>query len=156
MRRYILWGIFISYVLIGLKIILFKYSLDTMHIMFVGSLDERISLSNFVPFSTIAGYATGNPTWQIALENIFGNILIFLPLGVLLPLLRKSFYSLWRIVLLTFLISLSLECVQLFFAIGSFDVDDVILNTLGALIGYVCLRLWLIVIAALQSTSNQA
>ena len=69
-----------------------------------------------------------------ALSNLLGNIAIFIPMGVYLPLLirRKSIFVNTVCVAL---ISTVVEVLQYIFAVGSADIDDVILNTVGGLIG---------------------
>ena len=67
--------------------------------------------------------------------NLFGNILIFVPFGFFLPMgsRRRSFLgTTWN----SFLLSLGVEVFQLFTKVGSFDVDDLLLNTLGGILGY--------------------
>ncbi len=79
------------------------------------------------------------------LRNTLGNVVLFLPLGILLPLLFRRFRSLLRVVLLAAFLSLSIETIQFFSAfIGNFravDIDDVLLNTFGAFVGFVIFRL---------------
>lgn len=74
------------------------------------------------------------------LENILGNLFLLMPLGMLLPILCKEFRSFKQMTSLAFFCSLSIEIIQFFSTfIGSFrtcDIDDVILNTIGAAIGY--------------------
>ena len=67
--------------------------------------------------------------------NLAGNVLIFAPLGVLPPLLWKRWRHLWTTVPLSAGASCLIEFLQLFLG-RSVDVDDVILNTLGGLLGY--------------------
>ena len=78
------------------------------------------------------------------LKNTLGNIALFLPFGFLLPLLFKSCGSLRRVMLVGFCLSLSIETIQFFSRfIGSLravDIDDVLLNTLGACLGFVIYR----------------
>lgn len=68
--------------------------------------------------------------------NLLGNILIFLPFGFFMPMASKkrnfyitSFYSLT--------LSLTIEISQLLLMVGSFDVDDLLLNTIGGMLGYI-------------------
>lgn len=68
--------------------------------------------------------------------NIFGNILAFSPLGFMLSLLKENYGKLISIFLISFGFSLSIEILQLIFKVGIFDVDDIFLNTLGGLLGY--------------------
>lgn len=70
-------------------------------------------------------------------ENIIGNILLFAPLGFFLPLLLNKFRKFKKTVLAGFLVSLLIECSQLFL-IRATDIDDLILNTLGVMLGYLC------------------
>ncbi|QKJ31653.1 VanZ family protein [Mucilaginibacter mali] len=75
-----------------------------------------------------------------ALENIVGNVILFLPLGICLPMLWPQYFNFKRVLLTAFLFSLTIELTQLFsrqFGIyRSVDVDDVILNTCGAILGF--------------------
>jgi len=79
------------------------------------------------------------------LRNTLGNVVLFLPLGILLPLLFPAFRSLGRVAVLAAFLSLSIETIQFFSAfIGNFrsvDIDDVLLNTVGACVGFVVYRL---------------
>lgn len=78
---------------------------------------------------------------QIGLEkflvNILGNIFAFAPFGFLLPLLNKSYRSFFLITMLSLIFSLAVETIQLIFRVGIFDVDDLLLNTIGGIIGYI-------------------
>ena len=69
--------------------------------------------------------------------NLFGNVICFIPFGLLMPIIYKAFRNFIVVTLLTFSFSLTIEVIQLFYRIGSFDVDDLLLNTIGGVIGYV-------------------
>ena len=73
---------------------------------------------------------------QYVALNLFGNILIFIPFGAILPVLLRSVRHAGRMFVLSILMSLLIESLQLVFGVGSFDVDDIILNTSGGMIGY--------------------
>lgn len=64
------------------------------------------------------------------------NIAMFVPFGFLLPLWSEKLQSFWRVLTISFLFTLFIEGVQYFTGLGIFEVDDLINNTLGALIGY--------------------
>lgn len=68
--------------------------------------------------------------------NIFGNVLCFVPFGAIFPVLNRKTRHFVVIVLLSFQFSLIVECIQLISKVGSFDVDDLLLNTIGGMIGY--------------------
>ncbi len=69
--------------------------------------------------------------------NILGNILAFAPFGFLLPLLNKRYRGFLKIIFLSLLFSLTIETIQLYLKVGIFDVDDLLLNTVGGLLGYI-------------------
>lgn len=80
------------------------------------------------------------------LRNTLGNVALFLPLGILLPLTFDRFDSLKRVLAIAFCVSLSIETIQFFSRfIGSaraVDIDDVLLNTLGACLGFLLFRIF--------------
>ncbi len=68
--------------------------------------------------------------------NLFGNVLIFVPFGFFEAMASRS-RSFWTIMLDGFLVSLLVEVFQFVAKVGRFDVDDLILNTSGVVIGYI-------------------
>lgn len=74
--------------------------------------------------------------WPVFL-NIGGNILAFVPFGYFLPSLSTHRLKFISVTLLAFELSLCIELVQLLSKVGSLDVDDMILNTLGGVAGYI-------------------
>lgn len=89
------------------------------------------------PFETINEYSTKVITFNKleAFENIVGNIVLFIPYGFLGILYRKLNHFKW--LFLTFFITINIiEFSQYYFKRGFADIDDVILNTLGAIIGF--------------------
>lgn len=73
---------------------------------------------------------------RIAIRNLLGNVLLFIPLGYFLPRLFPSIRRLWRTVLSVVLIISTIELLQALLMVGACDIDDLILNTLGATLGY--------------------
>ena len=71
------------------------------------------------------------------LTNIFGNVIGFIPFGFILPVIGRRWRSGVLIILSGFGLSLCVETIQLITKVGCFDVDDMILNTAGAAVGYV-------------------
>ena len=69
-------------------------------------------------------------------ESVVLNFLMLVPLGYLVPLIMPTNLTWCKVVLIGFGLSLIIETSQLVFHRGWFDVDDIVLNTLGALIGY--------------------
>ncbi len=70
--------------------------------------------------------------------NLAGNIVAFAPFGFFLPVLWKKGRNIFRCVLVSALFSLAVETVQLFTKVGAFDVDDIFLNAIGGLVGWLC------------------
>lgn len=75
------------------------------------------------------------------LLNIVGNVAGFLPFGFILPIISRRGKKWYNTIMLSFLFSLCIETAQLVFKVGSFDVDDMFLNTLGGVLGYVSCRI---------------
>ncbi len=68
--------------------------------------------------------------------NLAGNVLVFMPFGLLLPIMSKKLKGFFRVVLLGFILSLAVESIPLATGTGCFDVDDLLLNTIGAALGF--------------------
>ncbi len=76
--------------------------------------------------------------WYAVFTNLFGNVLIFVPFGFFLPMASKYKYrSFFSAIFYSFALSLCVETFQLLAKVGSFDVDDMMLNTLGGALGYI-------------------
>jgi len=70
-----------------------------------------------------------------AFLNIGGNILLFVPFGMLAPFLLNGKYKALKTIFGGFVLSVIFESIQLYTGCGQFDVDDIMLNTTGAIIG---------------------
>ena len=111
---------------------------------FRGSVQELIERStaeplgrnyNLVPFATLRiQLRYWHATW--ARFNLLGNTLPFMPFGFLLPLSYRKKCSLWKVLLLGLLFVLFAEAVQFYTNLGSFDVDDIMLNMAAIFLGY--------------------
>lgn len=105
------------------------------------------SMVNFRPFATIWRYLRALRRGVIlltAMANLLGNLALFMPMGVLLPLLFPAMRRFWRFLLVMLGLLLLVEATQLVLRCGSCDVDDVLLNLLGAVAGYVAIRIPLV------------
>lgn len=105
---------------------------------FVGNFKDRISSGawgvNLVPFRTIRNYVKYSGFLHTMI-NIFGNIIIFVPFGILLAEIFPKTRNILKILGITFATSFFVEFIQ-FFIGRSVDIDDLILNLLGSVIGY--------------------
>lgn len=68
--------------------------------------------------------------------NLVGNVAAFVPFGFFLPVISHKCRSFFYMIFFSFEFSLIVETIQLVSKVGSFDVDDMILNTIGGAIGY--------------------
>ncbi|MFF8835105.1 VanZ family protein [Streptomyces sp. NPDC015130] len=92
--------------------------------------------SNLTPGRSIEAYL-GRPAFVDTVKQLGGNILLGVPFGILLPLLSRRARGFLRVALLTAATMLLVELVQGALVTGrAFDIDDVLLNTTGALLGY--------------------
>ena len=95
------------------------------------------------PFYTIRNYmwvlmhSTNGDLVRHCAINLIGNIILFIPGGFLLPKIFPRLRSFWRFLFLAFGLLLLIESAQLFSLRGRLDVDDLILNLLGLLLGYI-------------------
>ena len=102
---------------------------------------------NLIPFVEIRRFWKYREQlgWLAVFSNLLGNVLGFIPFGLILPVIHRGMRSGFLIVLSGFGLSLCVETIQLVTMVGCFDVDDLILNTFGAAVGYmvfaVCDRL---------------
>lgn len=132
----IVWLLFFLYILLCFKVILFKYT--SIEDMIKGNISDFRSL-NLVPFVTFCNFyqiAKVQGAYLWAFSNIFGNILIFIPLGYCSALLIKRLRSFKRILIFTGIISIFIEAIQYIFCLGATDIDDLICNLMGGLLGY--------------------
>ena len=87
---------------------------------------------NLIPFVNLLDYESKSDL----LLNIIGNFAMFIPTGIMTPLIYPRLKSFQKTVLTGAGISLAIELIQLPFAVRASDVDDLILNTLGCITGY--------------------
>ncbi|XRG78538.1 VanZ family protein [Rossellomorea sp. GAMAL-10_SWC] len=144
--KIILLLLFCFYLMILTERILFKYlpvQQFISHFEINFARDDWWRSNNFIPFKTIIFYLfLADINFDIRISNLAGNIIGFMPFGFLLPLIVKKYDNLKSILKATFILSLTYELLQLLlFQLGSFDVDDLILNTLGGGLGYLVLKI---------------
>ena len=73
--------------------------------------------------------------------NLVGNVVGFMPFGFFLPVVSRRGRKWYNASLLGFLLSLCIETIQLVFKVGSFDVDDLFLNTIGGILGFLLYKI---------------
>ncbi|HCM91750.1 MAG TPA: hypothetical protein DIS78_04195 [Lachnospiraceae bacterium] len=121
------WQMVLSICLFGVLCLYLSYLISlTLSGRDAGSRTNKVNLEIFGTWSP------GGSISAHALENIF----LFIPFGLLVPLTGRFFKRWWNLVLMAFLTSLFIETMQLATARGFFEIDDIILNTFGAMVGY--------------------
>lgn len=134
-RNGVLWAVAAAYCVFVLWMVLRPESLFRPDFM------PRRSIE-IAPFDTISGYLGG--TYHVSLSvvvfNLLGNIVVFMPLGLYACLLFKD-KRVMPNTLRVFLCSLFIEVAQFALGVGVSDVDDLLLNTVGGLLGALTYKL---------------
>lgn len=137
--------IFFVYLLLVIKVIIFKYPYSQLKAIAdtweKGVILEGLDTANFTLFKTIRMYIDYSYMLN-SFENLVGNVVVFIPFGFLLPYVLKRGRNFFVMLFNAFLFVLGIEIFQLFSAFGAFDVDDILLNCLGAVIGYFGYLIW--------------
>ncbi|MBM7692711.1 glycopeptide antibiotics resistance protein [Peribacillus deserti] len=115
------------------------------YLLFFSQYRQRVQGTldyNLVPFRSISRDVDAIDGIHIGLltNNLFGNILAFVPFGLLVPLIWRKINNWKHLFLFSILTTLSVEILQLLFKVGVFDIDDMILNVIGSMIGFLFLK----------------
>lgn len=146
LRKHVLSFLFFIYCVAVISVTLFPLPVQKSVIEIRRSPNYPNREHNFMPIADLLKIVK-LADFRTATKIIGGNILLFIPLGLLLPVLTSKLNSLKAIILCGFLGSCIIEGLQLLiscllgFNYRSVDVDDIILNTFGAVIGFWLLRL---------------
>lgn len=124
------------------------YLLALTYFMFFSDFYGRTQASeeylyNLQPFKEIIRFLKYYKTIGVTrmLLNLVGNVIGFLPFGFFVPMLFYRARKWYVVLLFSMELSILIEVLQIINKVGSCDVDDVILNTLGGLLGYFCYAL---------------
>lgn len=134
----IIWWI---YIIVLFLLVVIKFYGSTSAII---SRIENNSLSgainyNLIPFRSISlQLAHISQGW--ARYNLLGNIVPFMPFGFLLPIVFDKINTFWKVIGVGFAVDFCIEVFQYITKIGSFDVDDIILNMSGIILGYLLMK----------------
>ena len=135
-KRLISTCILIAYSATLIKVMVFKdlplIRIGSLIINFGGTQEGP---ANLVPFKTILPYLLGEKGFMIACINLFGNIILLVPIGFLVPSIYRN--MIWKKTLAVAIATgFAIEGMQVLFRVGIFDVDDITLNALGVMVGY--------------------
>jgi glycopeptide antibiotics resistance protein len=112
---------------------------------------QLFSNMHFVPFGTIRAQLASGLVYSEA-RQLIGNVVLFVPLGFLLPAAARACRRLWVTLVVAAGMSVLVETMQAILPEHATDVDDVILNTSGAAVGY--LAFWIFARTARQRTAR--
>ena len=130
----IIWWVYIALLFIFV-VIKFKGSFYELSDR-INSYSMQGSINyNLIPFRSMSTQITRITQWW-ALKNLLGNIIPFIPFGFLLPITYKKFSSAIKALSTGLASILLIEIFQFFTKLGNFDVDDIILNMIGIVCGY--------------------
>lgn len=127
----------------GAWILFLMYLGALIYIMFLAERYGRLQGSdvvryNLMPMKEIRRFLSNRAILgsRAVFLNVAGNVLAFCPFGAILPVMFRRIRSLGHVTVLTAVFSICIETVQLYTRAGVFDVDDIILNTLGGMAGF--------------------
>lgn len=89
---------------------------------------------SLIPFNTISLYFSGNASFKSIIYNIFGNIIMLVPLSFLLMIKNKKYKNIFSQTLIILPLIIIIEVLQAYTHVGVFDIDDILLNYFGTII----------------------
>lgn len=100
---------------------------------------SKIIKYNLIPFKTIVSYIIGfnHYPFNVWFFNLFGNVMAFIPLGFFVPIIFHKVKKIKHIIIIAIILSSIIEILQFITKLGSLDIDDIILNAIGAVLGYI-------------------
>ena len=116
----------------GNKVLIFDQKFLDYYLKYYVNLHPFKMISDF-----IKAYLNGNLSLKYLLTNIIGNLVMFIPFAFFLPRLFKKQKKFWIFFISVSLIIISIELLQLITFSGTCDIDDYILNIVGASIGFI-------------------
>ena len=132
-------ALFVLYVLAMAYLLFLQRSRIVIYSDYWDNVKANINLCPFETVRQLAGILSMSESQYLirfAFINIAGNIVMFLPLGIFLPSLWKAQRKFWVFLLTVLGTILLIEVIQTLTLLGIGDVDDVILNSIGALLGF--------------------
>jgi len=125
------------------KMIIHQELMNLMFIVYLFLLFQLVTTTdfesfsnNFIPFKEIMRYKLDSSLFY---RNVIGNIILFVPFGYLVSYYLKN-TKYYIALILTFITSISTEIIQMYIG-RSFDIDDIILNIVGGILGYIIFRI---------------
>ncbi|WP_052000893.1 VanZ family protein [Gracilibacillus boraciitolerans] len=101
---------------------------------------------NLIPLSTTIEYLKNINHYELDtwFMFIFGNIIAFIPIGILAPITFRKVKGYMHVLYITLLISISIELIQYISLMGVLDIDDVLKSVIGSTIGFYGAKIFII------------
>jgi glycopeptide antibiotics resistance protein len=125
------WLLFYLYIILLSYFLFFSERYGRENIMhdYRYNLELFKEIKRFIRYRELLGF-------ESFLVNIVGNVVAFAPFGFMLPLLNKRYRHFFLVAFLSMLFSVGVEVIQLYLKVGIFDVDDILMNSIGGILGY--------------------
>ena len=129
-----LWTVFIIYCLVLVEVLFLNRGTRSDY----SYAEYMRQFTNFIPFKTIIEYVQRyiDGYRNLSVLNLLGNFVLFVPMGMSLPCISKKLNRFWKVTLTVLGMVVAVEIAQGLLKVGSVDIDDVLFNVIGAMIGY--------------------
>ena len=129
-----LWTVFIIYCFVLVEVLFLSRGARSDY----SYAEYMRQFTNFIPFKTIIEYVQRyiDGYRNLSVLNLLGNFVLFVPMGMALPCISKKLNRFWKVTLIVLGMVVAVEITQGLLKVGSVDIDDVLFNVIGAMIGY--------------------
>jgi len=119
------------------RILIFPYTIFLLYLMFLGFGREQheANIIRLLPFVSTILFVQNTTSWESIIINLFGNIIMFIPFGFL-GWLNAKYFSFKKLIVDFLSVLIIVEALQYLTRLGVFDIDDLVLNSLGVWIGF--------------------
>lgn len=136
-RNWIKYGVLVVYIALMVYFLFFaeQFGRTTVTAQYRYNLTPFKEIKRFIIYYDQLGpYVVG--------ANLLGNVAVFVPVGIFLPVMFNGKLRFVAVAGAVLMLTIMVELIQLISKVGSFDVDDIMLNTLGGIIGYLMYYVW--------------
>ena len=118
-------------------IFILPYTIFLLYLMFIGFGREQheANIVRLLPFVSTILFVQNTTSWESIIINLFGNIIMFIPFGFL-GWLNAKYFSFKKLIVDFLSALIIVEALQYLTRLGVFDIDDLVLNSLGVWIGF--------------------
>lgn len=119
------------------RIFIFPYTIFLLYLMFLGFGREQheANIVRLLPLVSTILFVQNTTSWESIIINLFGNIIMFIPFGFL-GWLNAKYFSFKKLIVDFLSVLIIVEALQYLTRLGVFDIDDLVLNSLGVWIGF--------------------